>query len=138
MKYVSSRNNQTQVPASIALIKGLCEDGGLYTPILEDKRFDLKELLNKDYKGLAFEIISYFLDDLDKDKLKKAIDLAYDSKFDDQEITPLNNLGDLSILELWHGRTCAFKDVALSLLPYLLQLAYEKNGLQQKLSILMF
>ena len=136
MKYVSSRNNQTEVPASIALIKGLCEDGGLYTPILKDKRFDLKELLNKDYKGLAFEIISYFLDDLDKDKLKKAIDLAYDSKFDDQEITPLNILGDLSILELWHGRTCAFKDVALSLLPYLLQLAYEKNGLQQKLSIL--
>lgn len=136
MKYVSSRNNRTKVPASIALIKGLCEDGGLYTPILDGKRFDLEELLNKDYKGLAFEIISYFLDDLDKDKLQKAIDLAYDSKFDDVRITPLNIMDDLSILELWHGRTCAFKDVALSLLPYLLQLAYEKNGLEQKLSIL--
>ncbi|MBR5341151.1 MAG: threonine synthase [Erysipelotrichaceae bacterium] len=136
MKYVSSRNSKVNITCSQAMIKGLAEDGGLFTPLLENEKIDLSGLKDISYKQLAERVISFFLRDFSKEEIVSCIEKAYDEKFDDKEITPLIDAGKFSILELWHGPTSAFKDLALTLLPHQLTKAYEKNGCKQTLAIL--
>ena len=135
MEYVSSVNSEKRVDAAQAIIDGLSSDGGLYTPLFEHK-FDLNELKDLSYQDLSYVIISYFFADLDLDQLRKDIYEAYDEKFDDPDITPLTKLSDSYLLELFHGQTYAFKDLALSLLPKLLLNAYGKKNYRKDIAIL--
>ncbi|MBR3252382.1 MAG: threonine synthase [Erysipelotrichaceae bacterium] len=135
MEYVSSINSNKRVDAAQAIIDGLSPDGGLYTPLFEYK-FNLDELKDLSYQELSYAIISHFFADLDLEQLKKDIYEAYDEKFDDPEITPLTKLNDSYLLELFHGQTYAFKDLALSLLPKLLLNAYGKKNYHKDIAIL--
>lgn len=136
MKYVSTRNKDYSVSASEAILKGLAEDGGLFTPVTIPKITDLESLLSMDYKQMAHQILSLYLSDISKQALKQAIDLAYDNKFTTNEIVNVVEVGDLAFLELFHGPTFAFKDVALSLLPHLLKQALKNTNEKRKIIIL--
>ena len=133
MNYRSTRNNTIRKNDKTALLQGLSEDGGLF--VLEnfnEKKIDLKNLLDKFYTDIAFEVLKLFFS-FDESKLKSVIEKAY-SKFSTSKVTPLVELKDAHVLELFHGPTSAFKDVALTLLPYLIQLALE--GSDQEILIL--
>lgn len=124
-KFNSTRKNNAIVTSKEAIINGLATDGGLYVPI-EIKRYDLSNLYNKSlvkntvsFQTISKTILSDFFDDLNIPDLVFSIDKAY-ATFSKQDITPTINIGDDYLLELYYGRTSAFKDVALSLLPYLL------------------
>lgn len=117
MYFISSRNIDEKVDSKTAIINGLASDGGLYIPIGINKINDIYSLANLSYKDLAYEIISLFFDDLDQNKLKDAINNAYSNNFKSKDITPLKKVNDKYFLELYHGPTSAFKDVALQFLP---------------------
>ncbi len=124
MKYISTRNKQIEKDDKIALLQGLSDDGGLFVlKDLNNKKIDITELLTKNYNEIALEILKLFFS-FDEEKLKKAISSAY-NKFYVKSVTPLVSLKQAHILELFHGPTSAFKDVALTLLPQLIQLALE-------------
>ncbi len=137
IKYVGTRNKNITATASQAILKGICEDGGLFIPeefpVLDKS---LEELLNLDYRQLAYEILKLYLTDFTQEELKYCINGAYDSKFDTPEIAPVVKKGDVCILELFHGRTIAFKDMALSILPYFMKTAAKKNGIDKEIVIL--
>ncbi|MBO4373952.1 MAG: threonine synthase [Lachnospiraceae bacterium] len=137
MLYNSTRNKNLQLPASLAILKGLSDDGGLFVPQeipTFDKTFDeLKEL---DYRELAYEVMKFYFDDFTEDELKSCIASAYDEKFDTPEIAPLVYAGNVYYLELFHGKTIAFKDMALSILPHLMTAAAKKNDLKEEIVIL--
>lgn len=136
-KFTSTRNKNNIKTASEAILKGLAEDGGLFTPNLSlMPKFDLNELLNLDYKELAIVILSSILDDYSKEEIAECINLAYDCKFENDEIVSVNKKGDFNVLELYHGPTCAFKDMALTVLPHLLTKAYQKKNANKIISIL--
>lgn len=135
--YRSTRDNGVNILASQAILNGISEDGGLYVPSRIPKlNCELKDIVNLDYKELAYDVMSSFFTDFTEEELKTCIDKAYDSKFDTEEIVPLKKAGDAYFLELYHGPTLAFKDMALSILPYLLKTASKKNGIQDKIVIL--
>ncbi|MBR2552127.1 MAG: threonine synthase, partial [Erysipelotrichaceae bacterium] len=120
MIYESTRNAGLQSSESEALLKGSAEDGGLYVDrYLKEKKIPLQDLLKMDYRETALAVLSMFFDGIGKEKLKTAIDAAYD-RFDIPETVSLQKAGDIHVLELFHGPTSAFKDVALTLLPHLL------------------
>ncbi len=123
MEYINTRNKEEIVNDKNAIINGLAGNGGLYVPKEIKKIDDIYKLKDLDYKDLAYNIISIFFSDLD---LKNSIDKAYDN-FDTKEITPLKKINNDYFLELYHGPTCAFKDVALQLLPYILTKANNDN-----------
>ncbi|HOJ76547.1 MAG TPA: threonine synthase [Bacillota bacterium] len=125
MNYISTRGDKLKVSAAAAIRFGLAPDGGLFTPetIPQLSNDTLKTLLNMDYQELATTILGLFLTDYDTARLKEMIGAAYayPDKFSSAKVTPVSKLSDNQyLLELWHGPTCAFKDVALQLLPYLL------------------
>lgn len=137
MLYRSTRGKAEAVKASEAVIKGIAEDGGLYVPeefpqITES----FEELGTMTYQQLAFYIIKKYFDDFSHDELKECIDKAYDEKFEDPDIVPLKFKAGVYFLELYHGRTLAFKDMALSLLPYLLKTSAKKLGITREIVIL--
>ncbi len=137
MKYKSTRGNQEEILSSEAILKGIASDKGLYVPLAFpniDK--NLKEMIDMDYKEMAFYILGKYLDDFDQKELREAIDQAYDTKFETEEIAPLVKKNDIYFLELYHGKTLAFKDMALSILPHLLNKAKKKLGVDQKIVIL--
>lgn len=137
MKYVGTRNKNITSDASKAVLKGICEDGGLFMPDeipVMDKSLD--ELVNLSYQELAYEVMKLYMNDYTEEELKYCINNAYDSKFDTDVIAPLVKQNDVSILELFHGRTLAFKDMALSILPYLMKTAAKKNGIDKEIVIL--
>lgn len=137
MKYIGTRNPNITSDASKAVLKGICEDGGLFMPDkipAMDK--SLEELVNLSYQELAYEVMKLYMNDYTEDELKYCINNAYDSKFDTDVIAPLVKQNDVSILELFHGRTLAFKDMALSILPYLMKTAAKKNGIDKEIVIL--
>lgn len=126
MKYISTRGGSPGVTSAEAIRLGIAPDGGLFTPqtIPHYAEADLKKLLPLSYQELATEIIGSFLTDYQKAALQKMIAAAYRSpqKFAHPQVAPVVQLsGAQYILELWHGPTCAFKDVALQLLPHLMQ-----------------
>ncbi|PIH03217.1 threonine synthase [Clostridium combesii] len=137
MFYKSTRGEGKNVKASEAIIRGIAEDGGLYVPEelpKIDKSF--KELENMDYKELAFYIMKKYFDDFNEEELKECIDRAYDSKFEDSLIAPLNYKAGAYFLELYHGKTLAFKDMALSILPHLLKASAKKINITKDIVIL--
>ncbi len=135
--YSSTRGGEKNVPASQAVLNGLACDGGLYVPE-EMPKLDksLEELSSMNYRDLAFEVMKLFLTDYTEEELRYCINSAYDEKFDVPEIAPLKKAGDAYFLELFHGKTIAFKDMALSILPYLMTTAARKNHITNKICIL--
>ncbi len=135
--YKSTRGTGEELTASQAILKGLAEDGGLFVPtsipVLETS---LEELSQKSYQEVAYEVMSRFLTDFTEEELKVCISKAYDEKFDTREIAPLVQKGDAYYLELFHGATIAFKDMALSILPHLMTTAAKKNHAEKEIVIL--
>ena len=117
--YKSTRSNGDKVTASQAILKGLADDGGLFVPDSIPKLdIGLSDLAGLSYKQTAYEVMKLFLSDFTRDELMACIDGAYDDKFDTDEIAPLVKKDGAFYLELFHGKTIAFKDMALSILPY--------------------
>lgn len=135
--YGSTRGNGEKITASMAILKGLAEDGGLFVPdSIPALDVPLKELLGKSYQEIAYQVMSRLLTDFTEEELRNCINKAYDSKFDAPEIAPLVKKGNSYYLELFHGSTIAFKDMALSILPHLLTTAAKKNGVTNEIVIL--
>ena len=135
--YSSTRNGKKQVKASEAILKGLSEDGGLFVPDhipALDK--SLKELSGMSYGEVAYEVMKLFLTDFTEEELKNCIRNAYDKKFDTEVIAPLVEADGAYYLELFHGATIAFKDMALSILPHLLITSAAKNNVKNEIVIL--
>jgi threonine synthase len=137
MKYQSTRGSKNRLSSAQAIIRGIAEDKGLYVPEeIPALPFDLTELAGKTYQEVAFHIIKSFFDDYTDEELHHCVDGAYDEKFDAKDIVPVVAAGDGFFLELYHGRTAAFKDMALSILPYLLTTALHKEKEDKKIVIL--
>ena len=135
--YQSTRDANNTVTASQAILQGLATDGGLFTPISYPQlELDFAKLKDASYQEVAKLILSAFLDDFTDQELDNCINNAYDSKFDTPEIAPLVKLNGQYNLELFHGSTIAFKDMALSILPHLMTTAAKKHGLENKIVIL--
>lgn len=135
--YSSTRGGGTPVKASQAILKGLSEDGGLFVPDhipALDK--SLKELTEMNYQEVAYEVMKLYLTDFTEQELKSCIEKAYDTKFDTDVIVPLAEAGGAWYLELFHGSTIAFKDMALSVLPHLMTTAAHKNHVENEIVIL--
>ena len=137
MYFLSTRGNNEKITASQAIIKGLSSDRGLFVPSeFKNLKSELKNLVNLDYKELAYVILKEFLTDYSEKELRYCIESAYDEKFDTEKIAPISKVGENYVLELYHGPTCAFKDMALTIMPYLLKTAIKKNNLQEEVVIL--
>ncbi|MBU3144459.1 threonine synthase [Clostridium sp. CF012] len=135
--YKSTRGNEKGVTAAEAITRGLSQDGGLFVPTSIPKlSTQIEELLHMNYKQLAFTIMKEFLTDYEENELRECIDKAYDEKFDTPIIAPLVKRGGTYFLELYHGPTLAFKDMALSILPHLLKIAVKKLNNDKEMVIL--
>jgi len=135
--YQSTRDANNTTTASRAILQGLATDGGLFTPISYPQvELDFAKLKDASYQEVAKLILSAFLDDFTDQELDDCIAHAYDNKFDTPNIAPLIKLDGQYNLELFHGSTIAFKDMALSILPHLLTTAAKKHGLENKIVIL--
>lgn len=137
MIYVSTRDGEERVTASQAILKGLANDGGLFVPSAIpalDKTF--AQLSQMTYQQVAYEVMKLYLTDFTEEELKTCIERAYDSKFDTQEIAPLVSVKGTYFLELFHGATIAFKDMALSILPHLMITSARKNQVTNDIVIL--
>ena len=135
--YKSTRSNNVKVTASQAILKGLADDGGLFVPdAIPALDIPLESLSSLSYQETAYEIMKLFLSDFTGEELKACIRGAYDEKFDVAEIAPLVKKDGAYYLELFHGKTIAFKDMALSILPYLMTTAARKNGVTNEIVIL--
>lgn len=140
MDYVSTRNKENRVSAAKAIATGIAPDGGLYCPteipVLTEA--DLLSLCKLDYRGRSADILGRFLTDFTAEELQDFAARAYaDEKFGGPDTAPLVELADGKyILELWHGPTCAFKDMALQMLPYLLTASLKKTGEERTACIL--
>lgn len=136
MKYTSTRDKSLSINASEAIIKGISDDGGLFVPIDIPKVENISEWKDLNYNGLAYEVMKLYLTDFSEDVLKKIIDNAYDGKFEGEDIAPLKKLGEDYFLELYHGPTFAFKDMALSILPYLLKESLKIQNIDKEVVVL--
>ena len=135
--YKSTRGGQEGIPASSAIIQGIAEDGGLFVPnAIPRLQEPLETLQSLSYQELAYEIMKYFFTDFTEKELRDCIEGAYDPKFDTPSIAPVVSTAKGSFLELFHGPTLAFKDMALSILPYLLKTAVHKQQLDKEIVIL--
>ena len=135
--YKSTRSDSAPVTASQAILQGLAKDGGLYVPETVPKMdVPMKELAGKPYQEVAYAVMKQFLTDFTEEELKSCIARAYDSKFDTEKIAPLVPVEDNYYLELFHGATIAFKDMALSILPHLMTVSAKKNGVKNEIVIL--
>ncbi len=139
MNYFSTRNKSLHATASQAISGGLAPDGGLYVPesLPQLTLEDIKALGKENYKGRALKIMKPFLDEFTEPELKTMIARAYGDNFDSDSAAPVHFLDDnTAVLELWHGPTCAFKDMALQMLPHLLTASLKKCGEERKVCIL--
>ena len=135
--YSSTRDGAKKVTASQAILKGLSDDGGLFVPDHIPKlELTMAELADKTYQEVAYEVMRLFLTDFTQDELRNCISRAYDSKFDTEEIVPIKEAEGTYYLELFHGSTIAFKDMALSILPHLMITSARKNQVSNDIVIL--
>lgn len=135
--YRSTRGGIDKATSAEAIIAGIAADGGLYVPAwLPSLEIPLEDLLKLDYRGRAFQIMKLFLPDFSQEELLSCIDGAYGEKFSVPGIAPLTKKAGVFFLELFHGPTQAFKDMALTILPHLLKIAAGKQDLQQEIVIL--
>lgn len=135
MKFISTRglgatDKSQAMDSAQAIIRGLAPDGGLYVPeeLPRVSADFVAQLTGLNYAERARRVLSLFLTDYTEEEIVGCIDRAYRGKFDDDRIAPVKTVGDKSVLELWHGPTSAFKDMALQLLPQLLSTALKKTG----------
>ncbi|MBR5489807.1 MAG: threonine synthase, partial [Oscillospiraceae bacterium] len=139
MKYFSTRDESIKISAAEAIAKGLAGDGGLFVPEALPKvdAETISKLCAMDYRARAAHIMSMFLDDFTAEELDKFVHSAYGTNFDSDAIAPLGFIDDeTAFLELWHGPTCAFKDMALQMLPHLLTASLKKTGEEKTVCIL--
>ena len=137
LHYKSTRNSNLKVTASEAILTGLAPDGGLFVPEkLPTLDVSMEQLKDMSYQETAYAVMKQFLTDFTEEELKDCIRKAYDSKFDTEEIAPLVKVDDTYYLELFHGATIAFKDMALSILPHLLTTSAKKNHVENEIVIL--
>ena len=135
--YKSTRNNNETATASQAILKGLANKGGLFVPErIPALDVSVEALSKMSYQQVAYEVMKLFFTDFTEKELKYCIDNAYDSKFDTEVIAPLVKKDGAHYLELFHGATIAFKDMALSILPYLLTTSAKKNNVKNDIVIL--
>lgn len=135
--YKSTRGTGKSITASQAILQGLSEDGGLFVPdSLPKLALSFEELSEMSYQETAYEVMKLFLTDFTEEELKYCIAHAYDEKFDTEEIAPIKKAAGAYYLELFHGSTIAFKDMALSILPYLMTTAAKKNQVKNEIVIL--
>ncbi len=137
LTYTSTRGHGEAVTASQAILKGLADDGGLFVPTsLPKLEVPVEKLAAMSYQEVAYEVMKLFLTDFTEEELKNCIANAYDSKFDTEVIAPLVQADGAYFLELFHGNTIAFKDMALSILPHLMTTAAKKNHVDNEIVIL--
>lgn len=137
LMYSSTRNADVKLTASQAILKGLADDGGLFVPErIPELKYSVEELAEMSYQETAYAVMKEFLTDFTEEELKDCINKAYDSKFDTEEIAPLVSADGAYYLELFHGSTIAFKDMALSILPHLLITSARKNNVKNDIVIL--
>ena len=135
--YESTRNPELKAAASEAVLKGIADDGGLFVMRdLGEKKVVIKDLIGKNYMEIAEKVLGILLDDYPEHIIKECVRNAYRDKFSTEEITPLVKAGENYVLELYHGPTSAFKDVALSILPHLMTASYEMNRMEGEVIIL--
>ena len=135
--YSSTRGANVRVTASEAIIMGLAPDGGLFVPqVIPTLDRPLSELKDLSYQDLAYEVMQLYFTDYTEDELRSCIAKAYGAQFDTEEIAELSEAGDAYFLELYHGPTIAFKDMALQLLPHLMTCALKKKGMTNEIVIL--
>ena len=137
LMYSSTRNGQVKFTASQAILKGLADDGCLFEPeMIPTLDVSMDELTNMSYQEVAYAVMKKFFTDFTEEELKNCINKAYDSKFDTEEIAPLVDADGAYYLELFHGPTIAFKDMALQILPHLLITSARKNHVKNDIVIL--
>lgn len=135
--YKSTRDSGVRVTASEAILTGLAPDGGLFVPeYIPALGIPLEELKDMDYRETAYAVMKQFLTDFTEEELRDCIAKAYDDKFDTESIAPLVKVDNTYYLELFHGATIAFKDMALSILPHLLTISAKKNQVTNEIVIL--
>ena len=135
--YYSTRGDKQAYTASQAILQGLAKDGGLFVPdALPKLDKTMEELSAMDYKEVAYEVMKQFLTDYTKEELKTCIKNAYNDRFDTPAIAPTVKKAGAYYLELFHGPTIAFKDMALSILPHLMVTAAKKNNCDKEIVIL--
>ncbi len=139
MIYISTRGGTKGVNSAEAIKMGIAPDGGLFVPkdrVAVDRKF-IESLVSDTYQERAKKILSLFLTDYSDEELSDCINNAYGSKFSDEQIAPVVSIHEhLHMLELWHGPTCAFKDMALQILPHFLVKAIKKTGEKAEIAIL--
>ncbi len=139
MNYISTRDNSKKVSSAFAIAHGISAEGGLYVPesIPALDSNDIQNITALDYKGRAEYILKKYLTDFSDEEISYCVNGAYTGSFDDEKPAAIAQLGEnINILELWHGPTCAFKDLALQLLPYLLTTSTKKASDGKKTVIL--
>lgn len=137
MLYYSTRNNAITATPSEAVLAGIAPDGGLFLPeSFENAQIRLEDTLSMTSNEISAEILSRFFTDFSYNEIKEIVNLAYNGTFESEEFAPLTKVGDKFVLELYHGPTCAFKDVALSVLPRLVTAAKQKNGITEETVVL--
>ncbi len=137
MIYKSTRGSGEAKSSTQAIIKGIADDNGLYVPeIIPEPGFDFKDLSGLNYRQVAALILPMFLTDYTVSELDYCISNAYDDKFSSGEVVPIVKAGNAWFMELYHGKTAAFKDMALSILPYLLTIAIKKERVDKTIAIL--
>ncbi len=135
--YSSTRNDAKKIKASQAILKGLADDGGLFVPDhIPTLTCPLRDLAGRTYQEIAYEVMRLFLTDFTEEELRSCISRAYDSKFDTEVIAPIVEAEGTYYMELFHGATIAFKDMALSILPYLMIASAKKNHVENDIVIL--
>lgn len=137
--YSSTRSTEDQkehLTFSEAVVKGIADNGGLFVPS-EIPKFKVTDaLINETYNSLAKQIFSLYLTDFSETEISNCVDAAYDDKFSSRNIAPIKTFSDVSFIELYHGLTLAFKDMALSILPHLLKTGAVKTGVTEEIVIL--
>ncbi len=129
MQYHSTRGRDESVDSRRAVIQGLARDGGLFvSDALGSRKIALDALMNEDYFSLATRVLGLLLDDFSEAELKDAVEKAYRGKFSSPAIVPVSAMGERWLMELHHGPTAAFKDLALCVLPHLMSKALEKSS----------
>ena len=137
LSYQSTRGTGSGLTASQAILKGLADDGGLFMPTYIPRlEIPMEQLAGMTYQETAYQVMKLFLNDFTEEELRYCINSAYDSKFDTEEIAPLVKADGAYYLELFHGSTIAFKDMALSILPYLMTTSAKKNHVENEIVIL--
>ena len=137
MVFYSTRCRDFTASSTEAVLKGIAPDGGLYTPVdFDQMQVDVGSLLNMSAVEISAEVIGKILNDFTPQEMRALIDAAYEGKFETEDLTPLEKVGDDFVLELFRGPTSAFKDVALSVLPRLITAARDKLSVKEEIVIL--